>query len=337
LTVGLLRLARTLFGYQHLESGRTLCVFGLGGFERPSNLLQPFLCQPHLLALLPKGVGQAYQSLGDQFWSATRLHARGCFRRQHQLLKALDRDRVAWVAMALQEDAPVGRTGHRDDRRLVAKADMVAHPAEGGIGIGLTGRRDLPTGQIGIIQESTELPSGQEHLSIDERLAELLQDRESSRDDLIVGRLEGPTDSTGISPARLVPSVGDGVVFDQGMWSLGHVLQVGIAGESGHQQLQEFGLRGMVDRLLSKGDVHQCGGQAELSGELAPHDQHGVVGVAKIGVGYVRRVSVDCFHRETPLSGRVISQGASHHPFRWESTQFPAPETTLPPVAQPLR
>ncbi|MBI4493312.1 MAG: hypothetical protein HY690_11045 [Chloroflexi bacterium] len=53
---------------------------------------------------------------------------------------------------ARHDQPSVGRTAQRHHRRLVAQADVVAHPTIGAAGIVLTGGRDFAPGQVRIVQ-----------------------------------------------------------------------------------------------------------------------------------------------------------------------------------------
>ena len=181
------------------------------------------------------------------------------------------------MVKAGQEEATIGRRGHRDQGCIVAQSDLVILPAELGIGIGRARVADLSVRQIQIEEQGLLLLQQQLNLLVDERLLYSMQDLGDGLLRLSTAGSQRSTDATVVGQRVQTPGTDGWPIVGQRMRPVVEILQMSDAGQDAHQEGQHLALRRMHHAFLRKRHTQELGNQTDFVGKLAPGNHQGML------------------------------------------------------------
>ena len=238
-------------------------VLGLGNSPSQVLHLAVQLAEQRLLRGQPgsgggEGLLQPRDPLGHQLGSPPGVAAQALLRGGQQRQQAGGRHRIPRVLLPGQP-LPTEPGGLQTDLSdLVAQADLPIHVAEGGARIGLTTGADRPTRQVGIQAEGLLAQLEVGHGALPEGGTGLIQDLLQSGQGLPVGGGQRATDPAGIGQRRQAPGMRDRGIGIERAGPGAQVREILNAAQQTHEQLQEFGVRGMIEGLLGDGHARQA-------------------------------------------------------------------------------
>ncbi len=255
------------------------------------ELIPPY--RQTLLGGLHTGVQGGQLGL-HQRGAAARAHPQGLLDGRHGGAQALRRLGPPAIPLTAEQHAALRPAAQAADRGLIALRDRRIHPAKRGVGIIDAGRTDRATGQVDV--DHQRLPAAQDlqHVAGQKGLADLLQRGDDGLQGGGIGGSQGATDAGIMGERQLAPAGKHGRIRAQRAGPGSEILQIVQPGQDADQELNELGLRAVVDGLLRDGDGLQEVDQAEVVGELAQQDQQGMVGDWPVGgcdrdqLGYTR-------------------------------------------------
>jgi hypothetical protein len=204
------------------------------------------------------------------------MAAKLCFHLADSRAQHLGRLGTASIAAALQQQSSGRPAAQADDHRLIALADLVVHPAEFSISIASAHWADFATGQVDVDEHRAARAHQSADLFLHKRLSDGLQSGLHSAEGLLISGGQGAAERGIMSKGFLPPTAAQRVVVREWMRRVTKIVQVVQPSQDGDEELDELGLRGVVDGALGDGDVLQAGEQAEFMSELT-QDHLGVI------------------------------------------------------------
>jgi site-specific DNA recombinase len=274
---------------QHLTAFLDLLSCLLQASQRHSEgcLLgvQPLLCHAHLCVA-------SLDALPQQLGPALRASSGARFCRQHECFGLGARYCVAGVMGDREPQATVCWADHADQSSLIAQSDLIIHVTKGSVGVGLARIGDRQAGQVAIQTEALAVGPQALQVSVDKRLADLLEDLNQGVNIFPGEGAQGAAHTRVVCPSGLAPRCGDRLILVERVGSQADLLQLLEPTQGRDQELQDFGLPRVVIALLVQGNRLDVLNQANLLGKAAPGDQEGMLGVLDVRCFVVHRHSL---------------------------------------------